>query len=480
MQLYAILNELWRRRIVVGIALVVSVLIGLMVAFKVTPGLPPKLASRAHEIGVASTRVLINTPSSIVADLNPAGGASLSTHAQLLGNLLSSDQVHNAIAKSAGLAPTDLTISPLAVGGVVQTPLAVTAPAPVGASSVSVNADPLLPLININATAPTPTQAAALANGSVRVLQSYIQTVAAEEGIPTSRRPVITSLGSAVGLTSTTGPSKMYGAIAIILAFGLSCYVILVITGGKARIRELKELRAKEYESVIALAAEEQRPARTAADNAPTTHEATALVDGALAETARNGDAAHAAQPPVHHRGAVDLTCELLRPDGDPPPEDGPAPYRDPPPDGGAPTAGDRASPTRQRALLLDAVHVFGIETLEPGDRDLELRLAGVGIDVCKPSTAEVIGRLGWNEVRSVAVQRPRRGLPGRRRPALLVAGTDRGEVTFELPGVSDDAITEHLEPLIARNCVGCARAGPDAVQPVQPELAAASPLSSQ
>jgi hypothetical protein len=138
------------------------------------------------------------------------------------------------------------------------------------------------------------------------------------------------------------------------------------------------------------------------------------------------------------------------------------------------------AQPTRQRALLLDAVHVFGIETLEPGDRDLELRLAGVGIDVCKPSTAEVIGRLGWNEVRSVAVQRPRRGLPGRRRPALLVAGTDRGEVTFELPGVSDDAITEHLEPLIARNCVGCARAGPDAVQPVQPELAAASPLSSQ
>jgi hypothetical protein len=368
MQLYAILNELWRRRIVVGIALVVSGFIGLMVAFKVTPGLPPKLASRAHEIGVASTRVLINTPNSIVADLNPAGGASLSTHAQLLGNLLSSDQVHNAIAKSAGLAPTDLTISPLAVGGVVQTPLAVTAPAPVGASSVSVNADPLLPLINIKATAPTPTQAAALANGSVRVLQSYIQTVAAEEGIPISRRPVITSLGSAVGLPSTTGASKMYSAIAIILLFGLSCYVILVVTGGKARIRELKELRAMEYESVIALAAEEQRPpapgaapaarslsaddraaiwmphsirlpltphsagqpldahagppepvrrgagllsigddlgrARTAADNAPTTHGATALVDGALAKTARNGDAAHAAHPPVHHRGA--------------------------------------------------------------------------------------------------------------------------------------------------------------------------------
>ena len=105
MQLYAILNELWRRRIIVGIALIVSILLGLMVAFKVSPGLPPTLTPRAQQVGVASTRVLINTPSSIVADLNPAGGASLSTHAQLLGNLLSSDEVHNAIAKAPGWPP---------------------------------------------------------------------------------------------------------------------------------------------------------------------------------------------------------------------------------------------------------------------------------------------------------------------------------------------------------------------------------------
>lgn len=138
---------------------------------------------------------------------------------------------------------------------------------------------------------------------------------------------------------------------------------------------------------------------------------------------------------------AVGLTRAQLRPDGVVTPDDR----------AGAP----RARTPRQRALLLDAVHVFGIETLEPGDPDIELRLADAGIDVRKPSTDEVIGRLRWNEVRSVAVQRPRRGLPGRRRPALFVAGTDRGEVTFELPGVSDDEIIEHLDPLIARNCVG-------------------------
>ncbi len=358
MQLYVIAHELWRRRIIVGIALIVSVFLGLMLAFRISPGLPPKLTPRAHQIGVASTRVLINTPSSIVADLNPAGGSSLSTHAQLLGNLLSSDQVHNAIAKSAGLAPTDLTIAPLAVGGVIQTPIAVSAPAPVGASSVSVNADPLLPLITITATAPEPKQAAALANGSVTVLQSYIQTVAAEEGIPASRRPVITSLGSAVGLPSTSGPSKMYSAAAIILLFGLSCYVILVFTGGKARVRELKELRAREYESAIALAVidephggsgaartpsgtspdgdalngapagfddlrqfaaeagllasgDDLGPVQSAADDAQMGHEAT-RVDGTPAETVSVDASRPAGHPSSHHRATRGVAGQTL------------------------------------------------------------------------------------------------------------------------------------------------------------------------
>jgi hypothetical protein len=106
-------------------------------------------------------------------------------------------------------------------------------------------------------------------------------------------------------------------------------------------------------------------------------------------------------------------------------------------------------------AVLVAAVHVFGIETVPPGDRDIELRLADAGIDVRRPSTGNTIGRLRWGDVRTIAVQRPRRGGGGLRQPAQLVAGTDRGEVTFELVGLSDEEITDHLEPLIARNCAG-------------------------
>ena len=110
---------------------------------------------------------------------------------------------------------------------------------------------------------------------------------------------------------------------------------------------------------------------------------------------------------------------------------------------------------SREPMLLVDAVHLFGIETVEPGDRDIELRFARTGIDVHRPSTSSTLGRLRWDDIKTVSVQRPRRGLPGLRRSAQLVVGTDRGEVTFELIGLSDEEITDHLEPLIARNCEG-------------------------
>ncbi len=240
MQFFAILNELWRRRIAVGIALLVSITVGMSVAYQIKPGLPPTFKSRQHFVGVASARVLVNTPSSIVADLNPNGGGSLATHAQLLGNLLSSDQVRSAVAKSAGIPLASLVVEPLSVGGVVQTPLATTTPMPVGAATLSVNADPLLPLITINAQAPDARRAAALANAAVSALQSYIESVGAAQNIPTSHRPVVTSLGPAQGVNSAQGPSAIYGVLAMIVLFGLSCYLILVVTGARRRLRELR------------------------------------------------------------------------------------------------------------------------------------------------------------------------------------------------------------------------------------------------
>jgi hypothetical protein len=103
------------------------------------------------------------------------------------------------------------------------------------------------------------------------------------------------------------------------------------------------------------------------------------------------------------------------------------------------------------QALRLSAVHLSGIESLRRGDRDLELRLSDAGLDVLKRSTEAAIGRLEWSEIESVELPAAKRGLRGRRRPRELHVSTGRGQARFELPGVTEEEIHEHLEPTLAR-----------------------------
>lgn len=103
------------------------------------------------------------------------------------------------------------------------------------------------------------------------------------------------------------------------------------------------------------------------------------------------------------------------------------------------------------QALRLSAVHLGGIETLYQGDDDLELRLSEAGLDVLKRSNGAAIGRLEWSEIETVSLPAPKRGLRSRRRSRELHVSTGRGQAQFELPGLTDDELHEHLEPTLAR-----------------------------
>ncbi|MGI8714699.1 MAG: hypothetical protein ACR2NR_16275 [Solirubrobacteraceae bacterium] len=103
------------------------------------------------------------------------------------------------------------------------------------------------------------------------------------------------------------------------------------------------------------------------------------------------------------------------------------------------------------QALRLGAVHVTGIETLRPGDRDIELRLSDAGLDVLKRSTGVAIGRLEWAEIEMIELPTPRRGLRVRGRARELHISTGRGQAQFELPGLTEDELHEHVEPTLER-----------------------------
>jgi hypothetical protein len=105
------------------------------------------------------------------------------------------------------------------------------------------------------------------------------------------------------------------------------------------------------------------------------------------------------------------------------------------------------------QALRIAAIHSSGIESLQAGDEDIELRLSEAGLDVIKRSSGIAIGRLDWGEITALEVQEP--GKRGRRRRKTknrsLQVDTSGGQAAFELVGLSDEETAEHLEPMLAR-----------------------------
>jgi hypothetical protein len=126
------------------------------------------------------------------------------------------------------------------------------------------------------------------------------------------------------------------------------------------------------------------------------------------------------------------------------------------PADEGAP--GETAAHPPLQALRLSAVHVSGIESLRNGESDLELRFSDAGLDLIKASSGAAIGRLLWSEIHDVEVARARRGMRPGRRPQELHVRAQSGQAVFQLPGMTEQQVSEHLEPALARLRGGAGR----------------------
>ncbi len=116
-----------------------------------------------------------------------------------------------------------------------------------------------------------------------------------------------------------------------------------------------------------------------------------------------------------------------------------------------APVAEPAPTGPEPDAVRIAAIHTSGIETLKPGEKDIELRLSDAGLDVIKRSSGVAIGRLDWSEVTEVGLEQAKRGLRGRRRSPTLQVRTARGQARFDLPGLGEQEAAAHLEPMLAR-----------------------------
>lgn len=238
-----ILRQLWRQRVLVAVGLVVSLVLGLLVVYRIGLGVPPSFTSRQYDIGVASAEALVDSPSSQVADLG--GGpvrtdvVALTARARLLANVMTTSPLKDQIARRAGIDPVTFSASVPSLGPDAAKPQSVSnGPTNPRGNVMTVYFNETLPIITADVQATDAALAARIATAAVQELGTYLKSIAAEDKVPNPRQLVIDELGPARYATQTEGPRPLSGFGAFLLIFGVWCAALLVTSRLVERWRE--------------------------------------------------------------------------------------------------------------------------------------------------------------------------------------------------------------------------------------------------
>ncbi len=236
MESVSILRALSRRPLLLGLGALLAVAVGLLAAYQVSL-LPPGVQGKATTAGFAQQRVLVDTPTSLVADAKAKGASAIVIRAAVLADLISSDGVRAEIAREVGVAPGAVgTISSTVASPQTESPLAkqvLEVTRPVEPYVISVGLEAGQPILSIQTVAPDPHAAARLISATTTAL------VRAGRGAAPARGPVrVERLGSAQVGARQAGGSKKKAALAASAIFILWC-VALAAADGIAHRRRL-------------------------------------------------------------------------------------------------------------------------------------------------------------------------------------------------------------------------------------------------
>jgi hypothetical protein len=227
MGLVGLVHVLWRRRLAVLAGMLVAIAIAVL-GIERGAGAAPATSSL--------TKILIDTPKSLVADAKARGAETIYTRARLVGALLAGDDARAAIARRAGLRPSELAIAGPGSGAPpdVITPLAEQAIAvakPVGAYLVSVEVAPELPIVSITANAPSREGAVKLGEATVATLSSVAQSAPGGGGVTIEQLggPLVETQEASRGRTKVVGGALVF--------FGAWCIGCILFDGASRRRR---------------------------------------------------------------------------------------------------------------------------------------------------------------------------------------------------------------------------------------------------
>ncbi len=224
MGLVGLTRAIWRRRLLIAAGTVLAIAIAVL-GIQRGGGVPPTASS--------VSKVLVDTPSSLVADADARGASTIYIRARLLANLIADDEAKAELARRAGLRPSELAIAGpgAAAPPTVITPLAeqaIMVAKPRAPYLISVEVEPNLPIVSIDANAPDRDQAVRLGRAAVGMLSTVAEgspAVGDNVAIEQLGEPLVTSKAAPAGGAKAVGVALfflIFWCLAVVLFNGMS------------------------------------------------------------------------------------------------------------------------------------------------------------------------------------------------------------------------------------------------------------------
>ena len=228
MDIAALLTRLWNLRRAMVVAVVLSVVIGIALTYKVSLS-PPSIKQPKLRIASAQTQILLDSPNSAIGDLSSDTGP-LADRAAIYTQFLESEEVRAKIAKVTGLPPNSFVMegqsSTFGSPGADQRSQQIITEAPI--NRLFFSSERGSPVIQIISQSPDPKIAFGLADGAAKAISEYVTTLQDRQRIPALRRLRIEQMGAAQGGYINSGIGRSQVVVTTIGVFLVLVVLLLV------------------------------------------------------------------------------------------------------------------------------------------------------------------------------------------------------------------------------------------------------------
>jgi hypothetical protein len=224
LNLILILKELWRRRILVGLAVIVAGAIAAVAVYQVSLS-PPSLAKRSQVEAQGSIEILVDSARSPIADAR-RDLTGLTARAGVFASYIAGGNVIRQIAKANDIRADQIAVSgPVPLPG--QAPGADEEAAQKLPYAISITQSGELPILAVVTRAPTVREARGLAAAAPGAVRRVVESIQEQQGTPPTRRVEFRVLGPAeAALVDDSLGNKV---AAMLFLFLLAAFIVAIL-----------------------------------------------------------------------------------------------------------------------------------------------------------------------------------------------------------------------------------------------------------